>query len=304
MNPTTDVGMKVPEALLKAGRIAAEVRRVVESRSLVGLSVVELCEMVEGEVRRMGGEPAFPCCVGLNEVAAHYTPLPGEGGVIRDGDVVKVDLGVHVEGYIADTATTICYNPHYDSLVEAARVALSEAVRALRDGVGLGDVGGVVSRAAEVRGFKTIRNLSGHLMKPYTIHAGKSVPNTWVQTNEVAREGEVYAVEPFLTLRDGMGYVVESPHRAIYSIVSRRKTGDRMLDEFVERVWEERRTLPFTLRWYVDLFEPSMLQKMLEKLVSMKVLRVYPSLVEAGGRCVAQFENTVMVSKAGVVVLA
>ena len=131
------------------------------------------------------------------------------------------------------------------------------------------------------------------MVEPYIVHAGFSIPNIWIPGTQELKAGQVYAIEPFLTFQSGAGLVVESETRNIYSLITRRKTDDRHLDEFVEHIWSRFRTLPFTSRYFPET-TPAMLNVMLDKLIQLKVLRSYPVLVEAKGKPVAQAEHTIL----------
>lgn len=293
----------MPSEYLTAGRIAAEVREDIRRRVGVGMSFVEICEAVEASVRGKGAEPAFPCNVCVNGVAAHYTAEIDDRHVVRDGDVVKIDVGVHISGYIADTATTLSFNPEYEPMVQAVEEVLAEAVKQVRAGVRTGDIGKIISAGAARRGYRPITNLSGHLIEPYQIHAGVSVPNVWAPGTPVLRSGAVYAVEPFLTEPTGAGLVADGGERNIFSLLSRRRTGERELDAFVEAVWRQRHTLPFAARFFVEEFAPSKLEMILARLLRLKMIRAYPVLVERTGKYVVQAEHTVVPVGNGVVVL-
>ena len=115
----------------------------------------------------------------LNEVAAHYTAEPNDTKTVSDSDLIKIDLGAQINGYIADTAVTVNYNPEYDSLVQAAENALEAAMSMIKSGVKSKDVGRKIQNTIMDMGFKPIANLSGHSLDQYTIHAGKTVPNMW-----------------------------------------------------------------------------------------------------------------------------
>jgi len=295
--------LQIPLELVKAGRVAAEIRKMVANLNLIGRSIGEICDIVEGGIRRMGCEPAFPCNVSINEVAAHCTASLDEDEFIKEGDVVKVDLGAHVNGYIADTATTVSYSPEYDTLVHAAEEALNEALKTVREGVSAGDVGRTVSEAAKKWGFKPISNLTGHSMEQYQIHAGVSIPNVWLPGTQRLKAGCIYAIEPFLTLQDGAGSVVDGGAPRIYVLLSRRKTGDRRLDGFAEEIWLTRKTLPFTPRWFLDRYGERELKLLIDGLLRRRVLKGYPVLVERTGRPVAQFEHTIYLTEGGVVVV-
>ncbi len=296
--------MSINPDQLKAGRIAAETRRTVANRNIVGHTVLEICGVVEEKIRTLGGEPAFPCNVSINHVAAHCTAgIDDDDEMVNEGDLVKIDLGVHINGYIADTATTISYNPEYDVLTQAAEESLNNAVKTVRNDVYAGEVGRVVSETAERWGFRPIANLTGHSTAQYQIHGGVSIPNIWMAGTPRLKAGSTYAIEPFLTLKDGAGVVVEKGAPRIFALISRKMTGKKSLDLLIEEVWSSRRTLPFTPRWYLHLFGKKELKEMIDELVKRRILRGYSILVEKKGRCVAQFEHTVMPTETGVVVI-
>ena len=293
---------QVPKQLIEAGRIAANVRKGVRCWANPRDTLLSICSKVEDEIRRLGGAPAFPCNVCLNEVAAHYTSPPGDKTIVKEGDVLKIDIGVHIDGYIADTATTLSFNTEYDGMVRAVEDALIEAVKLVRDGVKVGEIGRAISTVAAKRGYQPITNLSGHMIGPYMIHAGISIPNIWVPGTSALKAGEVYAIEPFLTSLSGGGEVVNGKSRTIFSLASRKKTGDKTLDEFSEQVWKRVKTLPFALRHFVDLAPPDVLESIVKRLEQRKALRSYPMLIESKGKYVMQAEHTVIPTVKGLIV--
>jgi len=293
----------IPEAYREAGRITNEVKEVVRSKVAPGIGYVEICELVEREIASRGGAPAFPVGIGANHVTAHYSPQEDDRSTYGDRDLLKVDFGVHVDGYVVDTAVSLTSNLEYELLLDATKSTLEAAVGAVRKDVRTGEIGGVVRREATRFGFKTIENLTGHTVERYIVHAGKSIPNIPVPGLQSLRTGDVFAIEPFLTLGSAAGYVVDAPQKTIFSIVARRRTGDRELDAFAEKVWEDRKTLPFTPRWYAAEFGSVKARGMVERLVSKKVARAYPTLVEASRSPVCQFEHTMALDDGGLVIL-
>lgn len=256
-----------------------------------GVSLYRIAEELESAIVKQGAKPAFPVNISINSIAAHYSPGVGDESVIPPGAVVKVDVGAHMEGYIADAAVTIALDPRRYPLVEAAKRALHAALAALKPGVELSEVGGRVESTAKAFGFRPIGNLSGHLMERYTLHAGKHVPNVKTEPCGRASAGEVYAVEPFVT--DGAGYVIEAKGGAIYRLVSTRDTKDARLNKLAKELWTKYRGLPFSERWvYRDRGAEAL--SLLKELAQLRRVYVYPPLVEAGGGFVAQFEDTVL----------
>lgn len=293
----------VPEQYKTSGRITGEVKALVPAEVRPGASYLEVCDFVRREVESRGGRLAFPTGIGVNQVTAHYAPQDGDASVFREDDLVKVDFGVHVDGYVTDTSVSVTLNPAYDLLLEATQRALEAAIVAARKETRTGEIGRVIHREAARFGFKTIENLTGHTVDRYVVHAGKSIPNVYISGTQDLRKGDVFAIEPFLTLSTAAGYVVDAPSRTIFSIVARKRTGTAELDAFAEKVWEERKTLPFTPRWYSAEYGRQKLEGMMAKLLAKKVLRAYPTLVEASGKPVAQFEHTMALDDDGLVLL-
>lgn len=293
----------IAEQYKASGRIVREVKPLVESAVKPGAKYLDVCDLVSREVEARGGSLAFPTGIGVNEVTAHYAPQDGDESAFGEDDLVKVDFGVHVDGYVTDTSVTVTLNPEYNLMLEATRRALEAAIAAAGREWRTGEIGRVIHAEAARFGFKTIENLTGHTVDRYLVHAGKSIPNLYMPHMQDLKRGDVFAIEPFLTLGSAAGYVVDAPSQTIFSIVARKRTGTVELDAFAERVWAERKGLPFTPRWYVKEFGRDRLLGMINKLLAKRVLRAYPTLVEASGKPVAQFEHTMALDESGLVVL-
>jgi methionyl aminopeptidase len=295
--------MSIPEQYYASGRITRKLRSLVKETVRPGMGYVETCEWVEKEIVARGGAPAFPTGIGVNQVTAHYAPQEADASKFLESDVIKVDFGVHVDGYVTDTAVTVTFNPEYEFLVEAAERTLNAAVGTLKGERRVGEIGREIRREASRLGFKTIENLTGHTIERYTVHAGKSIPNLFVQNMPSLKDSEVFAVEPFLTLGSAAGYVIDSGTETIFSLLARKSTGAKELDEFASKVWDERKTLPFTPRWYVSAYGREKLDRIVRELVRRRLMRGYPTLVEASAKPVAQFEHTMAFESGALVVL-
>lgn len=293
----------IPEEYKKSGKITHEVRDAVRSWFRPGRGYLETCRFVEREIESRGGHPAFPVGIGVNEVTAHYAPQEEDSSVFKDSDLVKVDFGVHVDGYVTDTAVSVTDDPELNLMLEAAQRALSAAISVASRDLRTGEIGREIFREASRLGFKTIENLTGHTVDRYVVHAGKSIPNLYMPGMPSLRKGDIFAIEPFLTLGNAAGYVVDSPMRTIFSLVARKRSGVPELDRFVEAVWGQRKTLPFTPRWYSEDFGGQKVWGIIEKLVAKKIARAFPTLVEASGSPVAQFEHTMALDDGGLTVL-
>ncbi|ABK77854.1 methionine aminopeptidase [Cenarchaeum symbiosum A] len=287
---------------VKAGAIAAEVREMARSKDWVGRTVSEICDEIEGEIRRRGAKCAFPVNTSINEVAAHYTAEPGDGLAIKEGDLVKIDLGAQINGFIADTAVTVNYDPRYDGLVEAAEDALKGAMAMIKEGVKSRDIGRAIEGVIKRHGCKPIANLSGHSLDRYTIHAGRSIPNILSLGSFRLSGSDAYACEPFVTTGDGLGFVREGRTKNIYALATRKRTKDAEADRMLNYIWENFNMLPFALRWLVGEWEEPRARELLDILIGKKAVRAYPVLVEANGERVAQAEHTFIPRDDGVTV--
>ena len=290
------------EDYIKAGKIAGEVRENVRKKDWIGSTLAEICEYVESEIIKRGAKCAFPVNTSLNEVAAHYTAEPNDPKTVSDSDLIKIDLGAQINGYIADTAVTVNYDSQYDSLVQAAENALEAAMSMIKSGVKSKDVGRKIQNTIMDMGFKPIANLSGHSLDQYTIHAGKTVPNMWSIGSFDFSEDVAYACEPFVTAKNGLGFVRNGKIKNIFALSSRKRTKDDEADKLLEFIWDNFNMLPFALRWIVKDWEEKEARELLEILVKKKVVHAYAILVEANGKTVAQAEHTFIPTKTGVTV--
>ena len=287
---------------VQAGKIAGEVRENVRKTDWVGKTVFEICEHVENEIKKRGAKCAFPVNTSINEVAAHYTAEPNDPLAIKDDDLVKIDLGAQINGHIADTAVTVCYNAAFDSMVQTAELSLSNAMSMMKVGVKSSDVGRTIEKTIKQMGFLPIANLSGHSLDQYTIHAGKSVPNIWSIGSFTFNENQAFACEPFVTTGEGLGFVHEGKIKNIFALSSRKKTKDKDADKMLDYIWQNFNLLPFALRWLTSEWEEKEARRLLEILVKKKAVHAYPILVEGNGQRVTQAEHTFIPNETGVTI--
>ena len=290
------------EDYLKAGSIAGEVRENVRKTDWIGSTLAEICDYVESEIIKRGAKCAFPVNTSLNEIAAHYTAEPNDPKTVSDTDLVKIDLGAQINGYIADTAVTVNYDPQYDQMVQTAEDALQNAMSMIKSGVKSKDVGRTIQKTIQDMGFKPIANLSGHSLDQYTIHAGKTVPNMWTIGSFSFSENEAFACEPFVTTKNALGFVRNGKTKNIFALVSRKKTKDEEADRMTDYIWNNFNMLPFALRWLLKEWEEKEARRLLEILVKKKVVHAYAILVEANGKTVAQAEHTFIPTQNGVTI--
>ena len=292
------------EAYRKGGHIISQLRKTIPPLVREGGLVRELCERVEADTIALGGQPAFPCNVSINEVAAHYTSPWDDTSVLPKDSVVKVDFGVHIDGYINDSAVTVSLNPIYRSMVEVAEEALRVGVARIAHGVRFSDVGEQIEKTIAQYGCRPIRNLTGHKVERYTIHAGLSVPNVSGPVPGRFQTGDVYAIEPFVTMKEAAGRVEDSDQMFIFRCVRERGVRSESAKKVVEHVRRTYRTLPFASRWLYSSLGKTVVDDGFSEAVKARCISGYPVLVEASGRIVTQAEHTVIVRENGCEVLA
>jgi methionyl aminopeptidase len=284
------------ENYVNAGKIASMVRENTRKKNHIGRTLFEICESIENEIMSLGGSPAFPVNVSLNEIAAHYTAEPNDQIKVKDTDVLKIDIGVHIDGYIADTAVTVSYNPKYEHLVNIVELTLSEAIKVAKFNTKSSEIGKTIENTIINNGLKPIQNLSGHSLDQYIVHAGKSIPNIKTLGSSFSLvNNQPYAIEPFVTTKDGLGIVYEGKIKNIFSLISRKPTKDKDSDNFIVSLWNRFKTLPFALRWLVKDYDELALRKTIEHLIKRKNIRSYPILVEGNNKIVSQAEHTFFV---------
>jgi len=285
-----------PEVLKKyvhAGTIAKEAREFGISHVKAGGSSLELANAIENLIRERGGQCAFPVNIGVNEVAAHYTPSRTDDIRFKMGDVVKLDVGAHVDGYPADTAATVeVGTKNYSSLIAVAQDALRICIEMVAPGTTVSAMGGAVSRTIRSAGFKPVENLTGHSMEKYNLHAGLSIPSIETRDRSVLAEGIVVAIEPFST--NGRGKVSGTGRGSIFRIVRERRAPEEVAGTF-EKIRASFGPFPFAGRW-CDSLDPNAPQH-LSKMIRLGMIMSYPVLTEVAKGVVAQAEHSVIVTK-------
>lgn len=284
---------EIREKLLKAGEILKAAVNEAAEKIAPGVKLLEVAEFVENRIKELGAMPAFPCNISINSDAAHFTPKKNDERVFNEGDVVKLDVGAHVDGYIADMAITVDLGNNRE-LVKASKDALYAAIDVVKAGVSISEIGKAVEDAIRGYGFKPIVNLTGHGLLPYLAHAPPSIYNYATEKGTKLEEGMVIAIEPFAT--DGVGKVAERGECEIYSLIQAKPVRMKMARELIKEV-EVYKTLPFAKRWLRKAPEI-----IISKLVREGVFRAYPVLTEVGGGLVSQWEHTLIVEDGGATV--
>ncbi len=286
-----------------SGKILRETRTEIKSFVHENMPIIEICEKAETLIRKKGGKPAFPCNVSINEIAAHYTSPPNDKKRIPEKSIVKIDIGVHVDGYVTDTAVTVCFNPEYESMAKTAEQALKTAIDNIKPGMSTSKLGAIIEETIKSRGFKPISNLTGHQIGRYLIHAGTSLPNVSQLSFSKIKLGEVYAIEPFVTVPNAVGRVEDSEETTIFRFLKSRSVKNLNAKQLLKYIEENFRTLPFTQRWLQGVVPKENYQEAFRELLTSKALMGYPVFIEVSRKPVAQAEHTVLIVDDGCVVL-
>ena len=290
----------------KAGKIVSKI--VSEASKLIknDLAIVDLVEFVESEIIQNGAGIAFPCNVSINEIAAHYTSPANDKNKIATGDLVKLDLGAHIDGYIADSAITIMapgdnLEEKFDEdtlaknqkLIDASDAALEAAINTVKEGVEIGKIGVAVEKAVDKYGFKPIANLTGHSLEQWDLHSGLSIPSVNDKNTTKLKEGDVIAIEPFVT--DGSGWVTDTPNCYIYRFLKDKPFRVAHTKKLFNEIKKEYSSLHFSQRWLAKEFNPNRLNSSLRQLSQAMAIYPYPVLKEKTNCWVSQKEHTVIV---------
>jgi methionyl aminopeptidase len=286
-----------------SGRILRETREEIKEFVRENMPIIEICERAENLIRKKGGKPAFPCNVSINEIAAHYTSPPDDTKRVPEKAIVKVDIGAHVDGYVTDTAVTVCFDPEYDSLVETAERALEKAVESIRAGMSTSKLGTIIESTIKSRGFKPISNLTGHSVGRYLVHAGTSLPNVSQIFSSKIKVGVAYAIEPFVTVSNAVGKVEDEAESTIFRFVKSRPQKNPYAKTLSKYIEENFRTLPFAERWLQGVVPAGHYIEAFREILKSKAIMDYPVFVEASRKPVAQAEHTVLIVEDGRVVL-
>jgi methionyl aminopeptidase len=275
----------------EAGRILAEVRDEAAEMVEVGASHLEIAEWAEDRIRELGGEPAFPVNISIDEEAAHATPSVDDDSTFGE-EMVNLDLGVHIDGWLADTAVTVDLSGNAE-LAEASEQALEAALDVVEAGVSTGDIGAAVEDVIEGYGFNPVVNLTGHGLGHWEQHTSPNIPNRAVSQGATLEAGDVVAIEPFAT--DGSGKVKEGSEEEIFALEREASVRNRQARQALEQIVDEFKTLPFATRW----LDTSRAEMALRRLEQNGVVHGYPVLKEEDGFLVSQKEHTVIVTEDG-----
>ena len=275
----------------KAGRIAARARDLALRSTKPGARILDIAEKAESFILDSGAHPAFPINISINDVAAHYTPSYDDQRIVQEDDLVKLDVGVHVDGYIGDTAVTWSRKPN--DLVKAVNKVLSEAIKILKPGVTAGEIGTTIQETAESQGVGLILNLTGHTLDRYVFHGAPSILNTRNDSTHTFREGDIVALEPFTCPYNG--HVKESGITEIYRFLQKKPVRLSEARKILDLTENKYSSLPFAKRWLYRDISPVKVALAMRQLDGVMALEPYSMLREVSGMPIAQAEHTIII---------
>ncbi|MBT3582387.1 type II methionyl aminopeptidase [Candidatus Woesearchaeota archaeon] len=278
----------------QAGKITREAK--IYARTLVkeGAKVLDIAEAVEAKIEELGGKPAFPVDVSLNDMAAHYNPHVNDKLVLKKGDLVKIDMGAHVDGYVTDSAFTVSIgkNKENENLIKAGEEALAIAISMAKPGTEINKIGIAIEKKIKSYGFEPIRNLFGHAVGHWQVHGKPNIPSFDNGNTQKLKAGEIIAIEPFATT--GSGYVKNGSGSEVYSLNSDGNI--RQFREVLLWIQSEFKTLPFAKRQVAKKFGKLKAALAIKLLLSKEIIKEYHTLPEDKGGKVSQAEHTIIIA--------
>ncbi len=288
---------------IKAGKAVIAAKKLAKEIVKPGAFFLDVANKIEAEIYKNGCELSFPVNMSLNEVAAHYSPVIDDKTLIPESGLLKIDIGSHFNGYIADSAITLNLgeDPKLQTYIDAAEEGLEAAIEIFKPGTKLYELGEVIAQKIISHGLRPITNLGGHELKQYNLHAGPFIPN-YKETlhSEVLKPGDAYACEPFTT--SGVGKVVNGKHSYIYRFAKRKKKNLPYEQQgYMNKIEKNTNHLPFSPRFLENknLIPKNKIQRTIDAFVRKNILDHYPILIERSGEFVAQQEHTIIIDLDG-----
>jgi len=286
------------EKLKKAGKITAQIREYGKGLVVKDASMTEVLDKIEQKIIELGGKPAFPAQISCNHIAAHYCPDDEDETVFSD-QLVCLDVGVHVDGFIGDTAVTVDLSGKYSDLIKAAEEALDNAVKLIKPGVALGEIGKVIQETIQSYNFSPVKNLSGHGLGKYEVHTKPNIPNFDTRDETKIEKGSVFAIEPFAST--GAGIVQDSGTATVFELKNKKPVRNMITRQVLKEI-ESYEGLPFTTRWLTRKFGAKA-KFALREMDQIGMLRSHPPLADKDKGMIAQAEHSVLIDDDGNVVV-
>ncbi len=290
-----DISEEQMEKWKRAGQIAGQCLDYGKSLIMPGITIREVCEKTEYKIFQLGAKPAFPTQISVNSIAAHYCPGHDDNSQFRENDIASIDVGVHVDGCIGDCAATVDLSAdgRHEKLIAASREALENALKEVKPGVKVRDIGKVIGRTITSHGFTPVVNLSGHGLDDFNIHCAPSIPNFDNGDETKLEKGMFIAIEPFAS--SGSGKVIEQESGEVFRLVDRQKPLRSTFAREIFKELEKYNGLPFTTRWLTKKFSLVKVNLALKEMSNNGMLRVYPPLPDSAKGLVSQAEHSLYV---------
>lgn len=284
--------------LREIGKVSSEAMLYAADLVKPGAKLLDVANSAEKFLKDRGFGCAFPINLSVNDQAAHYTPTVDDEKVFTVDDLVKVDFGAEKNGLLGDGAITIDLSGKYMKMVDAAEKALDSAIKTVKHGVSVCDIGKAISDTVESEGFNPVKNLGGHGVEVHDLHAELFIPNYDNGDFTVLEEGMVVAIEPFVTTGNGM--VTDSDLCEIYSYVEDMPVRSPEARKLLQHISEQKNKEPFAVRWLSELVDSKFrLYAAVSELVKSGAIEPHPTLVEISGGMVSQAEAQLVVTKDG-----
>jgi methionyl aminopeptidase len=286
------------EKLKKAGRIAAQVLEYGKNLIKKDASMTKVLDKIEEKITELGAKPAFPAQISCNHLAAHYCPDEEDKTVFSD-QLACLDVGVHVDGFIGDTAVTVDLSEKYSDLIKASQEALDNAIKIIKPDVALSEIGKAIQETISKYGFAPVRNLSGHGLGEYKIHTQPNIPNFDNHDDTKIEKGMIFAIEPFAST--GAGIVQDSGTATVFELINKKPVRNMITRQVLKEI-ETYNNLPFTTRWLTKKFGAKA-KFALREMEQLGMIHAHPPLADKDKGMISQAEHSILIDDDGNVVV-
>ncbi|MBA3064134.1 type II methionyl aminopeptidase [Candidatus Woesearchaeota archaeon] len=281
----------------KSCNIAAQALEYGKKLIKKGNNLLDVAKKTDEKIISLGGEIAFPSQISMNQIAAHFCPTKNNNPIF-DNQIAKLDVGAHVNGFIGDNACTVDLSGENSELVKASINALNNAIKIIKPGITLAEIGRVIQGTIMDYGFAPVRNLSGHGLGKFEVHTNPTIPNYDNGDETEIKKGDIFAIEPFAT--DGYGIVIETSNPTVFSLVQKKPVRDMTTRQVLKEI-EKYKRLPFAKWWLEEKFPLFRVNLALRQLENIGVIKGYPPLADRENGLVSQAEHTILVDEKAII---
>lgn len=306
-NVETDI--EIFNNIRQASEIHYQTRSYIKKFIKPGVKIFDICEKLESKTNELIKADglkrgiAFPTGISINNCAAHDTASTNDERTLNYNDVVKIDFGNHINGQIIDCAFTITFNPQYDKLLEAVRESTNIGIKEIGIDVRVCDIGASINEVmssyeVEINGHlypvKPIRNLCGHSIDTYKLHAGITIPLYDNKDQTKLKQG-FYAVETFGSTGEGIVYndhFSNCSHFMKNYNFTKQNLNFLSSKKLLSCINKNFSTLAFCKRQLDKIANMNYLLG-LKELCDKNIIKAYPALLDIPNSMTAQYEHTV-----------